>query len=129
MFSAREVFSAQRTALSNRIVLPPIKAFEQFSAFSACSSSFVERNDESGKTHAMARPTRLDEASTRHVGFRLTEEEIEHYIKTDEPYDKAGGYGIQSFGAVFVKHIKGDYNNVVGLPLSKVYRAFKKYCI
>lgn len=61
--------------------------------------------------------------------FELTEEEIEDYIHTDEPYDKAGGYGIQSFGAVFVKHIKGDYNTVVGLPLSKVYRALKKYGI
>lgn len=61
--------------------------------------------------------------------YDLTEEEIEQYINTEEPYDKAGGYGIQSFGAVFVKHIKGDYNNVVGMPLSKVYRALKKYGI
>ncbi|WP_213810576.1 nucleoside triphosphate pyrophosphatase [Jeotgalicoccus sp. WY2] len=59
--------------------------------------------------------------------YDLSEEEIEQYINTDEPYDKAGAYGIQSFGAVFVKEIKGDYNTVVGLPLSKVYRALKKY--
>lgn len=59
--------------------------------------------------------------------YELTDDEIEAYINTDEPYDKAGGYGIQSFGAVFVKEIKGDYNTVVGLPLSKVYRALKKY--
>ncbi|CEA01171.1 Septum formation protein Maf [Jeotgalicoccus saudimassiliensis] len=59
--------------------------------------------------------------------FELSDEEIEAYIHTDEPYDKAGGYGIQSFGAVFVKEIKGDYNTVMGLPLSKVYRALKKY--
>ena len=59
--------------------------------------------------------------------YDLSEDEIEQYINTDEPYDKAGGYGIQSFGAVFVKEIKGDYNTVVGLPLSKVYRALKKF--
>ncbi len=59
--------------------------------------------------------------------YDLSEEEIEEYIQTAEPYDKAGGYGIQSFGAVFVKEIKGDYNTVVGLPLAKVYRALKKY--
>lgn len=59
--------------------------------------------------------------------YDLTEEEIESYIQTDEPYDKAGAYGIQSYGAVFVKEIQGDYNTVVGLPLSQVYRALKKY--
>ena len=59
--------------------------------------------------------------------YDLSEEEIEEYVLTDEPYDKAGAYGIQSFGAVFVKEIKGDYNTVVGLPLAKVYRALKKY--
>ncbi|MGO1922839.1 MAG: Maf family protein, partial [Jeotgalicoccus sp.] len=66
---------------------------------------------------------------TKVTFYDLSEEEIEQYINTNEPYDKAGGYGIQSFGAVFVKEIKGDYNTVVGLPLSKVYRALKKYCI
>lgn len=65
--------------------------------------------------------------STEVTFYDLSEEEIEEYIQTDEPYDKAGGYGIQSFGAVFVKEIKGDYNTVVGLPLAKVYRALKKY--
>lgn len=66
---------------------------------------------------------------TKVTFYDLSEEEIEQYISTEEPYDKAGGYGIQSFGAVFVKEIQGDYNTVVGLPLSKVYRALKKYGI
>ena len=50
------------------------------------------------------------------------DELIKRYIATGEPMDKAGAYGIQGKGAVLVKEISGDYNNVVGLPLAKVYR-------
>lgn len=48
----------------------------------------------------------------------LTEEKIKRYIETKEPLDKAGGYGIQGYGALIVERINGDYFNVVGLPLS-----------
>ena len=56
------------------------------------------------------------------VSDPLTDEEIEEYIKTPEPYDKAGGYGIQNKAALFVKGIKGDYFNVVGLPIARLKR-------
>src|SRR5690625_231101 len=59
--------------------------------------------------------------------WALKSEEIAAYIETDEPYDKAGGYGIQSLGSVFVKQIIGDYYNVMGLPLSKVFRELKTF--
>lgn len=59
----------------------------------------------------------------------LTDAEIEAYIHTDEPYDKAGGYGIQSYGSIFVKEIIGDYYNVVGLPLSTVVRYLREFQI
>jgi septum formation protein len=57
------------------------------------------------------------------VTFRkLGKEEIDKYVKTGSPMDKAGAYGIQDdFGAVFVKRINGDYYNVVGLPIAKLY--------
>ncbi len=52
----------------------------------------------------------------------LTEKEICDYIKTGEPFDKAGAYGIQGKGALLVKGINGDFYNVMGLPISRLKR-------
>lgn len=62
------------------------------------------------------------------VTFRnLTKIEINRYVKSGSPMDKAGAYGIQDdFGAVFISNIRGCYYNVVGLPLSKVYTSLQK---
>lgn len=62
------------------------------------------------------------------VHFRnLSQQEIEWYIQTDEPYDKAGGYAIQGRGSFLVKRICGSYTNVVGLPVCEVLEhLFKK---
>lgn len=57
--------------------------------------------------------------------FPLSEEEIAAYIETKEPLDKAGAYGIQGRGGVFVRRIVGDYYNVVGLPLARTVRALR----
>ena len=54
--------------------------------------------------------------------YHMSEEEIRSYISTKEPYDKAGGYAIQGCFARYVKQIKGDYNNVVGLPIGRLYQ-------
>lgn len=59
----------------------------------------------------------------------LTEELIDWYISTKEPYDKAGAYGIQSLGAILVKGIIGDYYNVVGLPLARVVQELQQFSI
>ena len=59
--------------------------------------------------------------------YPLTEEEIEEYVITKEPYDKAGGYGIQNKGALFVKGIHGDYYNVVGLPVARLKREIASF--
>ena len=54
--------------------------------------------------------------------YYMSDEEIKKYVATSEPYDKAGGYAIQGYFARYVKQIKGDYNNVVGLPIGKLYQ-------
>ncbi len=51
----------------------------------------------------------------------LSQKLIEAYVDTGDPFDKAGGYGIQTDGVLFVDHINGDYNNVVGLPLASLF--------
>lgn len=51
---------------------------------------------------------------------KLSDNEIENYIFTGEPMDKAGAYGIQGLGALFIEKINGDYFNVMGLPLCKL---------
>ncbi len=57
------------------------------------------------------------------VTFReLSEGEIEDYIRTGEPMDKAGAYGIQGYGALFIEGIQGDYYNVMGLPVCRLGR-------
>ncbi|MCL2665232.1 MAG: Maf family protein [Defluviitaleaceae bacterium] len=61
-------------------------------------------------------------ADTASVFMRaLTDSEINDYIATGEPFDKAGAYGIQGKGALLVERTEGDYNTVVGLPLVRVY--------
>ncbi len=64
-------------------------------------------------------------AQTKVHFLSLSDEEIDNYILTSEPMDKAGAYGIQGKGGLFVDEIQGDYNNVVGLPLCKLFKVLK----
>lgn len=93
----------------------------------------------SGKTHTVitalclllrqdgtTRQMTLDAPRTR-VTFRpLSDEWIDWYISTGEPFDKAGAYGIQEYGALLVEHVHGDYFNVVGLPLPTLVRRLEE---
>lgn len=66
-------------------------------------------------------------ASVTDVIFgEMTEAEIERYINSDEPYDKAGGYAVQGLASVYIKGIEGDYFNVVGLPVNLLSEILKK---
>ena len=58
--------------------------------------------------------------------FPMSEEEIARYVDTGDPMDKAGAYGIQGIFAAYIKGIAGDYNNVVGLPVGRLYQELKK---
>ncbi|MDP4153131.1 MAG: Maf family protein [Bacillota bacterium] len=66
------------------------------------------------------------DAERTEVFFRtLSNKEIDSYIKTGEPMDKAGAYGIQGLGSVFIRRIEGDFFNVMGLPLCKLTEMIK----
>ena len=58
---------------------------------------------------------------------KLSEEDINDYIRTRESLDKAGAYGIQGYGALLVEEIQGDYFNIVGLPISRLSDLLKKH--
>ena len=90
----------------------------------------------SGKTHdvvsglAVIRfpggTERIVEETTRVTFAPISNEEIEDYIATGEPFDKAGAYAIQGRAGKFVKRVEGDYFNVVGLPLPRLYTILRE---
>ena len=90
-----------------------------------------------GKTHSVitgftvidtTTGKRVSKSVETKVSFkRLAAAEIESYVKTGEPLDKAGAYAIQGLGSVIVRKIDGDYFNVIGLPLSSFADALKKF--
>lgn len=63
---------------------------------------------------------------TNVVFWELSDQEINRYIETGEPFDKAGAYGIQGFGSLLVQRIEGDYFAVVGLPVARTVRELIK---
>ena len=63
----------------------------------------------------------FSETTKVHI-YPMTEDQIEAYVKSKDPMDKAGAYGIQGMFAAFVRGIEGDYNNVVGLPVGRLYQ-------
>ena len=84
----------------------------------------------SGSTHVVytgyticciSKETNLTDVVSTRVTFKhLSDDEIEWYVHTDEPFDKAGAYAIQGMGTFLVKEISGSYTNVVGLPVCEV---------
>jgi septum formation protein len=90
----------------------------------------------SARTHtvvtafAIARDGKILESSPveSNVTFRkLSDAEIEDYIATDEPFDKAGAYGIQGVGGGFISHVEGSRDNVMGLPTERVIAALARH--
>ena len=95
----------------------------------------------SGKTHQVYTGVTLmifkDERMHRETFYEKTdvafyemmEAQIEEYINTPEPYDKAGAYAIQGLCSAYIKGICGDYASVVGLPVSRICHELTKYGI
>lgn len=65
-------------------------------------------------------------ARTQVTFKELTDEEIDEYVKTGEPMDKAGAYGIQGMGSQFIHSIRGDFFNVMGLPIGAMKEAIEE---
>lgn len=76
---------------------------------------------------AAKKTTRIEHEVTRVRFSKLLPEEIEAYISSEEPFDKAGSYAVQGKGALMVEGIDGCYSNVVGLPLRKLYMVLKEF--
>ena len=92
-----------------------LSAFQMLSALSGCHHQVY-----TGFTVLLGERLVTQSACTD-VSFRsLTDEEMEAYIKTGEPMDKAGAYGIQGVGALLIDGIQGDYFNVMGLPVCQL---------
>lgn len=78
--------------------------------------------------HPASRREIVDYEATQVTFAPLTDAEIDAYVATGSPLDKAGAYGIQDdYGAVFIRRIEGDYYNVVGLPLHRLYRMLRNH--
>ena len=80
----------------------------------------------SGQTHEVYTGVCLIEDGEAKTFYEISEDEIERYIETGEPMDKAGSYGIQEKAAVFIKGIEGDYYNVVGFPIARFLQEIRK---
>lgn len=92
----------------------------------------------SGKTHEVLTGVTILSSNKKHSFFdktfvtfyELSEEEIKFYVNQYNPYDKAGAYGIQEWiGYIGIKEMKGDYYNVMGLPLHKLYRELNTFIL
>ena len=77
-----------------------------------------------GPTRVAVRSTDL--CRTRVTFAPLSDEEIDWYVATGEPRDKAGAYAVQGLGGLFVERLDGNYSNVVGLPLPTTYRLLRR---
>ena len=79
-----------------------------------------------GVTLAKGENVNTFSVATKVYFYELSDEEILEYIKSGEPMDKAGAYGIQGKGCIFIEKIDGDYFNVVGLPVSRLKKELDK---
>ncbi|PAQ16348.1 septum formation inhibitor Maf [Bacillaceae bacterium SAOS 7] len=89
----------------------------------------------SGREHSVYTGVAIVQGKNEHVFYEktnvtfweLSDEEVDAYLDSGEPFDKAGAYGIQGIGAVLVKKIDGDYFSVVGLPVASLYRQLQRF--
>ena len=125
-----------RAVLSAKIILSFARSFKSNYTENADGARAMLRHL-SGRTHTVYTGVSIH-APNGTVSFsdktdvtfnELSDCDIESYIATGEPFDKAGAYGIQGKGALLVKGICGDFYNVMGFPVARVYRELKRLCV
>ncbi len=88
----------------------------------------------SGRSHSVISGVCIIQGGSCHMFYdetivtfdKMTADEIEAYISSSEPYDKAGAYAVQGLAGKYIKRLDGCYFNVVGLPVNKIYNKFKE---
>lgn len=111
---------------NQKIIGKPKNFDEAFNMLSSFSGSFHEVISSVSVTNSKSMKTVTDYCITKVYFSHLSDDEIASYINRFSPYDKAGGYGIQEYAGAFIEKIEGDYFNVVGLPVNKLYKLLKK---
>lgn len=121
------VIGADTVVVHNDKIIGKPKDFEEaFSMLSSFSASSHKVYSGISVTDSTTARTVTDYAMTEVFFNDISPKEITDYINTYKPFDKAGAYGIQEYASLFVEKIHGDFFNVVGLPLSKLYTLLKK---
>lgn len=88
------------------------------SVYTGITFVFIDKNGRTGE-HRFFEKTDV-------TMYPMDDGEITRYIASGEPMDKAGSYGIQGRCAIYIKQIEGDYNNVVGLPVARIYQELRR---
>ncbi|PID78356.1 MAG: septum formation protein Maf [Deltaproteobacteria bacterium] len=111
---------------NNRVLVKPESKDEALDMISALSGTYHEVITGFSLISPEKKEIYTQYVSTKVNFRRLSLKEINWYINTNEPYDKAGGYGIQGKAASFAESVEGSYTNIVGLPLSQVINLLQK---
>lgn len=108
-------------AFNNRVLGKPKDSEDAFRMLKELSSSEHEVYSGIALVNTLTKKVSTDFVCTKVKFSALSDDEIYKYIDSKEPMDKAGAYGIQGIGGIFVEKIDGCYYNVVGLPLNRLY--------
>lgn len=113
--------------IDNEVLGKPIDKYEAFEHLSRLSGA--KHNVYSGIAVCYKNTVQTAYARSLVEFHELSHQEIENYINTGEPLDKAGAYGIQGYGSQFIKKITGCYFNVMGFPVSTFYHLLRDFIV
>ena len=120
------IISADTIVVINNKVLEKPKSIDNCREMINMIQDNVHEVDTSVVVKSKDKEVSFLETTKVYVG-KMTKEEIEEYINTTEPYDKAGGYAIQGIFGKYIEKIEGDYYNVMGLPIYRLNKVLKEF--